>query len=196
MNSAKPSYLARCSLALLLLTAAAGCSQTPQVAYADAYRDALDRYPGTTEITPDMTDRFVEFFSHRAGPGEEPIDPAGLYGEPLYFSDTLLTTENRPAALAHLRRMHTGTESLTVTVIDQQIDGQDVYLIWQMVAVFDPLTGSVTSNTLGMTHLRFDSDGRIVLQQDFWDAAEGFYRHVPVLGTLIRMVQSRFAADE
>jgi len=31
----------------------------------------------------------------------------------------------------------------------------------------------VLSDTIGATHLRFDRDGRIVLQQDFWDSTEG-----------------------
>jgi hypothetical protein len=177
----------------LLLT---GCSQTREPSYADAYRDALPRYQGTSDVTEAMTERFVTFFSHeQAADGDTP-DPAELYGEPLYFSDTLLTTENREAALAHLRRMHDSTESLDVTVLDQLIDGQDAYLIWQMTAVFTPVSGAVTSNSIGVTHLRFDADGRIILQQDFWDSAAGLYQHVPVLGSLIGTVQSRFETDE
>ncbi len=182
--------------ALVLLLGLAACSQNPQTPYAEAYRDALPRFEGTDKPTTEMVASFVTFFSHGGGSDEPVPDPAELYGEPLYFSDTLVTTENREAALKHLRRMHTGTESLQVNVIDTQMDGQDVYLIWQMIATFQPVSSPVTSNTLGMTHLRFDADGRIILQQDFWDSAEGLYRHVPVLGRLIQAVQSRFATDE
>lgn len=183
-------------VALLASLLLAACSPTRQPAYADAYLNALRHYQGTTAVTTDMTDRFVRFFSHDASAPAGDVDPATLYGEPLYFSDTLLTTENRAAALSHLRRMHQSTESLQVTVLDRQVDGQDVYLIWRMKAVFTPVGDAVTSNTLGVTHLRFGSDGRIILQQDFWDSAEGLYRHVPVLGSLIDAVQSRFATDE
>jgi len=179
-------------LTVLLL---AGCSQTRETAYADAYQDALPRYQGTSDVTEAMTDRFVAFFSHQKVEGSTP-DPADLYGEPLYFSDTLLTTENREAALAHLRRMHDSTESLDVNVLGRLTNGQDVYLIWQMTAVFTPVSGAVTSNSIGVTHLRFDADGRIILQQDFWDSAAGLYQHVPVLGALIGTVQSRFETDD
>lgn len=180
----------------VLLFGAAGCSQTRQPTYADAYREALTRYQGTTAVTEDMTDRFVAFFSsHTHGNGTIP-DPAELYGERLYFSDTLLTTDDRDAALAHLRRMHESTESLDVTVLDRLVRGQDVYLIWQMTAVFTPVSGAVTSNTVGVTHLRFDADGRIILHQDFWDSAAGLYQHVPVLGGLIGAVQGRFQTHE
>jgi len=181
---------------LLSLVLVAGCSQTRDTAYADAYRDALPRYQGTTAVTEAMTDRFVTFFSQEETADGGTPDPAELYGEPLYFSDTLLTTENREAALAHLRRMHESTESLEVTVLDRLTKGQDVYLIWQMTAVFTPVSSAVTSNSIGVTHLRFDADGRIILQQDFWDSAAGLYQHVPVLGGLIGTVQGRFETDE
>jgi len=181
------------SLTVVLLS---GCSQTREASYADAYRDALPRYQGTSDVTEAMTERFVIFFSHEQTADGDTPDPAELYGEPLYFSDTLLTTENREAALAHLRRMHDSTESLDVTVLDRLIDGQDAYLIWQMTAVFTPVSGAVTSNSIGVTHLRFDAAGRIILQQDFWDSAAGLYQHVPVLGSLIGTVQSRFETDE
>lgn len=184
------------SMMLFGLMLLAGCSQTREASYADAYRDALPRYQGTSDITEAMTDRFVVFFSQEEMPGGEPPDPAELYGEPLYFSDTLLTTEDREAALAHLRRMHDSTESLEVTVLDRLVKGQDAYLIWQMTAVFTPVSGAVTSNSVGVTHLRFDADGRIILQQDFWDSAAGLYQHVPVLGSLIGVVRSRFETDE
>jgi hypothetical protein len=188
-------YKSACTaiIVVLLLT---GCSQTREASYADAYQDALSRYQGTSDITEAMTERFVTFFSHGQTAAGKTPDPAALYGEPLYFSDTLLTTENREAALAHLRRMHDSTESLEVTVLDRLVDGQDAYLIWQMTAVFTPVSGSVTSNSVGVTHLRFDNEGRIILQQDFWDSAAGLYQHVPVLGSLIGAVQSRFETDE
>lgn len=173
-------------LALCLITGWGCSARTP--AYADAYGEALERYPGTDQVTPDMTDGFVAFFSQQANAPQA----SQLYGERLYFSDTLLTSEERTAVLDHLARMHAAATEMTVTVLDKQIDGQDVYLVWQMHATFTPVASPVRSNSLGVTHLRFGPDGRIVLQQDFWDSAEGLYRHVPVVGGLIRIVRGRF----
>lgn len=179
---------------LLLAIAAAAlgaCTQSRPSDYADHYQAALTRLSGTTDITPAMTERFVAFFTHEEE-AEAAADPAELYGDPLYFSDTLLTTSDRDAALRHLRRMRDSAQSLKVRLIDQQISGQDVYLIWQMEATFQPVRRQVTSNTVGVTHLRFDDAGRIILHQDFWDSAEGLYRHVPVLGALINAIRGRF----
>ena len=42
-----------------------------------------------------------------------------------------------------------------------------------------------------MTFLRFDADGRVVYHQDYWNAADGLFQHIPVLGTLINAIKRR-----
>ena len=41
-----------------------------------------------------------------------------------------------------------------------------------------------------MTQLRFNSDGLVVLHQDYWDSAGGFYDHLPVVGGLLAWIRS------
>lgn len=50
----------------------------------------------------------------------------------------------------------------------------------------DPLTVAP-----GVTHLRLDSDGRITHHTDLFDAAEGFYETLPVVGSLLRVIKRR-----
>jgi hypothetical protein len=45
----------------------------------------------------------------------------------------------------------------------------------------------------GVTHLRFDRDGKITYHRDLFDAAEGFYEALPVLGGMLRAVRKRVA---
>ena len=45
----------------------------------------------------------------------------------------------------------------------------------------------------GVTHLRFADDGRITYHRDLFDAAEGFYEALPVLGPTLRAVKRRVA---
>ena len=42
-----------------------------------------------------------------------------------------------------------------------------------------------------ISQLRFDGDGRVAFHQDFWNAADGLYEHLPLLGNLIRRVKRR-----
>jgi ketosteroid isomerase-like protein len=41
----------------------------------------------------------------------------------------------------------------------------------------------------GSSHLRFDTEGKVVLHRDYWDAAEELYAKLPVLGALMRYLQ-------
>lgn len=43
----------------------------------------------------------------------------------------------------------------------------------------------------GVTHLRFAADGRITHHQDLFDAAEGFFETLPVIGGALRAIKRR-----
>ena len=184
----------RFSILLLLLLGLAACAQQGSVPYAERYAGALERSPGVPQTSTAPIDAFVAFFSSHDPSGAPSAE--ALYASSLYFSDTLLTSERREDVIAHLERMRSGAGELQVSVLDSQVDGADVYVVWRMRARFQPVRKTVESDTIGMTHLRFDAEGRIVLQQDFWDSAEGFYRHLPVVGSLVVAIGRRFAVDE
>lgn len=46
----------------------------------------------------------------------------------------------------------------------------------------------------GVTHLRFDADGRVTLHRDYWDAAEELYEKLPLIGGLMRVLKRRLSA--
>lgn len=180
------------AIILLLLAILAGCAGPTTPPYAVAYRQALDELPGFAPVDPAWLDRFVSHFSSR---GDQPmdVDSGALYAEQLYFCDTLLTTRSREQLQAHMAAFTESGARVAIEVLDRQIDGPDAYLIWFMEASFSPAGREVTSRTLGVSHLRFNERGQIVLHQDFWDAAAGFYEHIPVLGGTIRRVGRSFA---
>ena len=167
-------------------------SSSSSVAYPAAYEQALDRFPGAL-----VDDATVErFIAHISTPG--PIthaEAASYYAPRLHFSDTLLTTNERQAVVDHLSGMREQGTQWSVRVLHTLRDAADVYLIWSMQVEFRPLLAQSRSHSIGITHLRFNAAGQVVLQQDFWDSAEGFYEHMPVLGAVIRSINARFASD-
>lgn len=46
----------------------------------------------------------------------------------------------------------------------------------------------------GATHLRFDTQGRVILHRDYWDAAEELYAKLPLVGWLMRGLQRQARA--
>ena len=61
---------------------------------------------------------------------------------------------------------------------------------------FTPVRKPVTSDTIGITHIRFNDDGLVVLHQDFWDTGLGFYQHIPVLGRVVKTINRRFLVED
>jgi hypothetical protein len=43
----------------------------------------------------------------------------------------------------------------------------------------------------GVTHIRHDANGKVVFHRDVFDAAEGFYEVIPVVGGILRMIKKR-----
>ncbi|MCV6576841.1 MAG: nuclear transport factor 2 family protein [Cohaesibacter sp.] len=43
----------------------------------------------------------------------------------------------------------------------------------------------------GMSELHFDEDAKVCAHYDYWDSGRGFYRKLPVIGSLVRFIMSR-----
>ena len=44
---------------------------------------------------------------------------------------------------------------------------------------------------VGMSEIKFASDGRVSQHIDYWDAGQQFYEHLPMLGWLLRGIRQR-----
>ncbi|MBL4804019.1 MAG: nuclear transport factor 2 family protein [Alphaproteobacteria bacterium] len=47
----------------------------------------------------------------------------------------------------------------------------------------------------GASEVMFSDDGLVMSHIDYWDAAENFYEHLPVLGAAIRFVKSKLKVE-
>jgi len=74
---------------------------------------------------------------------------------------------------------------------DVAISGNNYYFRWTMETRMKHLARGKTIRTIGVTLVRFDPEGRVLLHQDFWDSAQGVWDQVPVLGSVIRWIQSQ-----
>lgn len=163
----------------------AGCAFRPQAApYAMEYRQALQAFAGTPQDAQTVARRFVSAYADL-----DAVDLAerieALYAERIYFNDTLVTIRDRSKLLDYLHRTAGKVQVMEVEILGAIADGNDVYLRWFMHLEFKAGWRDAASDTVGMTHLRLDESGRIVLHQDFWDNAEGIFRQVPVVDRIV-----------
>jgi hypothetical protein len=115
-----------------------------------------------------------------------------VYAETLYFNDTLKTVLDRDTLAGYLEETAGRVDFNHVEVEQVLFDGDSYFLRWSMTTGFSVMGRSVESLSIGMTHLRLDDQGKVVLHQDFWDNTEGLFRHLPVVGSLIEKIRNRF----
>ena len=192
-----PPNLLFIGIASLVASGCAGIATPDSGApgYPAQYRQALDDFAGQSNVESVVIERFVDFLANLGSPstGE---NAALLYAEDLHFSDALMVTRDKETVVDHFTRLGNAGTRVDVEIHQTLQSDKDVYLIWSMQAYFTPIRKEVTSDTLGVTHVRFDKTGRVILHQDFWDSGLGFYSHIPVLGAGVRAVGRRFAADK
>ena len=104
-------------------------------------------------------------------------------------------TRSRDDVVAHFQGLVDAETQVEVQMLQTLISGSDIYLVWSMQSQFTPVRKTVVSDSIGITHLRFNERGQVIMHQDFWDTGQGFYQHVPVLGRVIRSINSRFVPE-
>ena len=127
----------------------------------------------------------------------ETLTPAALDGlGQLYAPDARFKDPfNEVVGIAAIRRifahMFATTEAPRFEVTDRIEQGGQAMLGW---TVHFALRGRALA-VRGVTHLRFDAEGRVTLHRDYWDAAEELYEKLPVVGGLMRLIKRRLATS-
>jgi len=139
-------------------------------------------------------DRYVQFVNSMQDDPNWRVVMATLYAEELYYSDTFFIANSRADVERHFASLHDGGNEITLEVFDVMQGAQGTYLVWSATNRFSLLGSSVSANSIGITLFQFDREGRITLQQDFWDSAQGFYQHIPVVGGVVQAIRRRVAS--
>lgn len=113
------------------------------------------------------------------------------YAPDAYLNDTLKTLHGAPAIETYFLDTVRNSESVTVEFEDVVESGGFYYFRWVMDVKMKKIRAGETIRTIGITHVRFDEQGRVRLHQDYWDSTTGLFEHVPVLGAGIRAIKAR-----
>lgn len=157
--------------------------------YTDDYHQALQQFAGATTAIDQGLERFRLAYGNLAHP-EVGARIAALYAPEMYFNDTLKTVRRRDSLVDYMQRTSKMLKRSEVTIESVMRDGSDVFVRWTMNFQTTGDRG-MQSTSIGISHLRFDTDGRVVLHQDFWDVAAGLYRHMPVVGYALNKIDQR-----
>lgn len=113
-----------------------------------------------------------------------------LYAPGFAFKDAFHAIDGDFAALrAYFERVLTALAETRFIVDDVATGGDGSYVRWRWQ--WRRRARDAQRTVSGVTHLRFDGDGRITHHTDLFDAAEGFYEALPVVGSLLRAIKRR-----
>lgn len=135
-------------------------------------------------------DRFRALFEDFTPAGMLERAPAA-YADDAWFDDTLKHVRGNEAIAEYLAEGAAACNRAEVDVHEARGADGDYLVRWTMRLEFKKLARGRLTSSIGASLLRFDEDGRILLHQDYWDGATGFFQYVPVLGAGIRWIKGR-----
>lgn len=69
--------------------------------------------------------------------------------------------------------------------------GGDFYLDWTMRVDFKKTPTGTWEESMGVSRIRFNSEGQVIFHQDFWDPTDIVYQRIPIAKQLIAYVKGK-----
>ena len=185
--------------AILVVLVLASCSGSNDTAsFVKVYREAMDKggkdgpAPGTA-AEKQAQERFGEFLKNVGNKAAIEENTSKTYAEGAYLNDTLVTHYGPEEIKAYfLKTAETMTE-FKVTIDDVSRSGDDHYFRWTMIFAAPRLAKGTPIHSVGMSQVRFNSEGKVVFHQDFWDSGANIFGQAPVSGGIISTIRKRIA---
>ena len=116
------------------------------------------------------------------------------YAENAYFKDPF--NEGRGLELIQrvFRHMFRQVAEPRFKVLERVADEHGAVLVWEFLFRTGASDPARTEVIRGVSHLKFDAEGKVVWHRDYWDAAEELYAKLPVIGLLMRWLKRKIGS--
>jgi len=117
---------------------------------------------------------------------------AKVYAENAYLNDTIVTHHGPDEIKKYFLMTADTMENYEVNIDDTASSGAEHYVRWTMVFSAPKLNGGKPVHSVGMSHIRLNPEGKVVMHQDYWDSGTSIYGQIPILGGTIEFIRRRF----
>lgn len=114
-----------------------------------------------------------------------------FYASDVRFIDPIVTLETREELKAYYASMYSDTESVSFVITSEVIDGNEHVVAWDMTYTTRQMNRGKPINVSGVSHIRFNKEGKAVYHRDYFDMGAMFYKHVPFVRGMVNMVDKR-----
>jgi hypothetical protein len=163
-----------------------------------AYREALQRTdpaereglePGS-EAEQEAIQRVIDLFAVFS---EENVSQRvrGVYADTLFFRDGFKEFHEIDPLAEYMIESTKPLRECTFDFEEPVINDGDYYLRWTMNVSLNSDPEGYMDRAIGMSHIRFNQEGKVIFQQDYWDPTDVLYDRIPVANWLIKKVKER-----
>ena len=112
-----------------------------------------------------------------------------IYTQDVEFRDPLHTILGILALKSYIKNLYANSTCVEFEYTDEQRSENSATIAWNMKFGHPALAGGKIIKLRGITQIRFTD--RIYYHEDFYDLGAMLYQHIPVLGAIVRFVNSR-----
>ncbi len=119
---------------------------------------------------------------------------ADYYAEDAFFKDPFNEVRGLAAIQRIFKHMFQQVSAPSFTIGERVVDENGALLVWEF-SFHLRLWGRDKAQLIrGVSHLRFNAEGKVVWHRDYWDAAEELYATLPGIGWLMRRLKKAMAS--
>ncbi|MDB6076825.1 MAG: hypothetical protein JWO82_572 [Akkermansiaceae bacterium] len=160
------------------------------------YKDQLSRSTSTgpapdSRMEKEGIERFTRFLQNVNKADYIRENTSKVYAPDAFLNDTLATHHGAAEIEAYFLKTAESLQEYNVTIDDVARSGSDHYIRWTMVLTAKALSGGTPVHSTGISQVRLNSAGQVVMHQDFWDSGENFFGKLPVAGGVIGFIRKR-----
>ena len=117
-----------------------------------------------------------------------------LYSANAYFKDPFNEVREVAAIQGIFAHMFRQVKEPRFLITDRIAEASCAMLAWEFSFCANPHNNGERQTIRGVSHLKFDPDGKISFHRDYWDAAEELYAKLPIIGLLMRGLRKKLSA--
>lgn len=114
-----------------------------------------------------------------------------VYAERLYFRDAFKEFDSVAPLQTYMLQGLEPLEAAEFKIERIVSQSGEYYVDWTMRLDFKKTPSGTWEESIGMTHIRFNSEGKVIFHQDYWDPTDIVYRRIPIAKQLISFVKNK-----
>ncbi len=114
-----------------------------------------------------------------------------FYTQDAYFKDPFNEVNSLEDIQHIFHHMFVSLNDVKFNVTETIAQDSGVALVWDFTFRIKKYQPEIQQRIRGVSHIRFNSDGKVNYHRDYWDAAEELYEKLPLIGALMRWLKKR-----